>query len=32
MIKLSDKAKQMGIDTKYSATEAAGALSFMAMA
>ena len=32
MVKLSDKAKQMGIDTKYSATEAAGALGYMATA
>ena len=32
MVKLSDKAKQMGIDTKYSATEAAGSLADMATA
>ena len=32
MVKLSDKAKQMGIDTKFSATESATALQYMAMA
>lgn len=32
MVRLSDKAKQMGIDTKYSATEAANSLANMATA